>query len=195
MVETLVIMARVPSAGRVKTRLARDVGTVEALRFYRHQLVRTCHTLANRRQWRLLLSLTPDHAHWGGWLPVDAIVGQGHGGLGERMQKLFDEIGQGPLIIIGADIPAITPAIISRAFHLLQGHDMVFGPACDGGYWLVGQSRHRQTLRPFARVRWSTPHALADTLQNLAGRSVALVDELADVDQGADLLSVQESAA
>jgi glycosyltransferase A (GT-A) superfamily protein (DUF2064 family) len=62
----------------------------------------------------------------------------------------------------------------------------VFGPADDGGYWLIGLSRRPRLLRPFAGVRWSTPHALADTLANLRGRPVALLPALSDVDTPAD---------
>ncbi len=133
-----------------------------------------------------MLSCAPDHVRWGVSLPVDGIIGQGSGGLGERMQRLFDEVEHGPLIITGADIPGITPAMISRAFQLLQGHDMVFGPARDGGYWLVGQRRRPHILRPFDAVRWSTPCALSDTLKNIEGHSVGFVDELDDIDNGAD---------
>ena len=182
----LVVMAKMPSAGRVKTRLARDIGRVEALRFYRHQLARTCRALSHNRQWRLILSLAPDHVHWQGGLPVDEIIEQGRGGLGERMQRLFEGNGKGSLIIIGADIPNISPPMIARAFHLLKGHDMVFGPAPDGGYWLVGQRRRPHIVRPFTKVRWSSPHALADTLANIPNASHAFVDELNDIDTGAD---------
>ncbi|MCP4934476.1 MAG: glycosyltransferase [bacterium] len=184
---TLVIMAKTPSAGRVKTRLAADIGVSEALRFYRHQLVATCCTLANHPGWKLVLSRAPDHDRSPVRVPVDKVIGQGGGGLGVRMQRLFDTCGRGPLIIIGADIPGITPAMIARAFHILKGYDHVFGPAQDGGYWLVGQSRCPRVTKSFDNVRWSSSHALNDTLQNLAGSSVGYVDELNDVDTGVDL--------
>ena len=77
--------------------------------------------------------------------------------------------------VIGTDVPQITRGHIWAAFRLLGRHDAVFGPAEDGGYWLVGLRRRPRTLRPFAGVRWSTPHALGDTLANLRGRSVARV--------------------
>ncbi|MCF6198915.1 MAG: TIGR04282 family arsenosugar biosynthesis glycosyltransferase [Hyphomicrobiaceae bacterium] len=185
---TLVVMAKMPSAGRVKTRLARDIGTAEALRFYRHQLAQTCRTLAHNRRWQLVLSLSPDHARWGRHLPVDGLIGQGRGGLGERMQGLFDHVADGPLIIIGADIPAITPIMIGKAFQHLKRHDFTFGPATDGGFWLVGQRRRPRVYEAFNQVRWSTSHALEDTLENIAGCSVAYVDELNDIDTGADII-------
>lgn len=180
-------MARRPGAGRVKTRLARDVGAVEALRLYRRLLGATCRRLAGERRWRTVLALTPDRGVRLR-LPAASVVGQGRGDLGGRMQRLFDRVGCGPLIVVGADIPGIAPAHVAHAFRLLQGHDAVFGPATDGGYWLVGFARRRARLAPFDRVRWSSPHALIDTIANLKGCRVALADTLADLDTGADLV-------
>ena len=183
----LVILAKTPGAGRVKTRLARDIGDSEALRFYRHQLALTCRTLSHHPGWQTIWARAPEHDSCSVRYCVDKTIGQGRGGLGTRMQRLFDRVERGPLIIIGADIPGITPAMIMRAFYLLQGHDHVFGPASDGGYWLVGQRRAPKVLRAFEKVRWSSPHALADTLKNLEGDTIGYVDELNDVDVGADL--------
>ena len=92
-----------------------------------------------------------------------------------------------PLLIVGTDVPGIRPAHIAEAFRLLGRHDAVLGPATDGGYWLVGLRRRPRVLRPFANVRWSSPHALADTLANLEGRTVAFVATLSDVDSASDL--------
>ena len=187
-VPKLVILAKYPSAGRVKTRLARDIGVTQALRFYRPQLARTCANLSQNRQWDLVLSLAPDFARRQIAYPVDQLVGQGRGNLGERMQRQFDQRERGPVIIIGADIPDISRAMIFKAFHLLKGHDTVFGPSPDGGYWLVGQRRAPRTLKLFENVRWSSTHTLQDTLSNLRGATVGFVDQLNDIDTGADLL-------
>ncbi|MFZ1107400.1 MAG: DUF2064 domain-containing protein [Rhodomicrobium sp.] len=111
-----------------------------------------------------------------------ARIGQGRGGLGARMQRIFDCCGRGPLIIVGTDIPFVTRETIARAFRQLRGADAVFGPAEDGGYWLIGLRRRPQTLSPFQNVRWSSPHALADTLANLRGRRVAFAETLFDID-------------
>ena len=92
-----------------------------------------------------------------------------------------------PVVIIGTDIPAITPAHIMAAFRMLGSAQCVFGPATDGGYWLVGMRRRPHVPRPFDGVRWSSPHALADTLANLAGQPVGFVATLCDVDDAAAL--------
>ena len=86
-------------------------------------------------------------------------------------------------MLIGSDIPGLTSAHITSAFKLLGRHDIVFGPARDGGFWLVG-CRHRAP--DFGLVRWSTEHALADTLANLPrALSVGFTATLDDVDDGA----------
>ena len=98
------------------------------------------------------------------------------------MQRLFRTLPPGPAIIVGSDIPAIKASDIARAFRLLGNADAVFGRAPDGGYWLVGLRRTPRLLAPFAGVRWSGPHALADTLGNLKGSRVAFAATLSDVD-------------
>ncbi len=92
----------------------------------------------------------------------------------------------GPTCIIGADIPGIQPHHIAEAFCALGDHDAVFGPAPDGGYWLVGlKERPRSGL--FKNVRWSTEHALSDSRATLGNARIATVATLADVDTVADL--------
>ena len=93
---------------------------------------------------------------------------------------------RGPIVIVGTDIPAITPSAISAAFRTLGSHDAVFGPSSDGGYWLVGLKRRPRVPRAFRDVRWSSAHALEDTQANLAGLSVGKIAALDDVDDGAD---------
>ena len=94
----------------------------------------------------------------------------------------------GPVCLIGADIPGITRGHIARGFAALGRSQMVFGPAPDGGYWLVGAQRYGALPSGLFRdVRWSTEHALADTLASVPGCRVALLDELRDVDRVTDL--------
>jgi len=97
----------------------------------------------------------------------------------------------GPAIIVGSDIPAITATHIRAAFDSLGRHDFVFGPATDGGYWLVGvrQGLPEATLRHlFDAVRWSSGDALEDTVRNVRSRwRAGYVATLRDVDTAADL--------
>lgn len=88
-------------------------------------------------------------------------------------------------MIVGSDIPGISAADIADAFRALGSKDAVFGPATDGGYWLVGLRRRPHFVDPFPNVRWSSEHALADTLANLADKEVAMLRPLSDIDDGA----------
>ena len=82
-------------------------------------------------------------------------------------------------------MPAIRRHHIAAAFKALGRHDAVFGPAADGGYWLVGLRRRPRFQDVFNRVRWSTEHALKDTLENLKpGQTHALLETLEDIDDG-----------
>ena len=193
----LVVMARAPRLGAVKRRLARDVGDVEALRFYRAHTAALLRDLSRDPRWQTWLAVTPDgaaHDPRGLWGFGGPVIAQGSGDLGQRMFRIFEELPPGPLVIVGSDIPGITPERVFAAFRALGAHDWVFGPAEDGGYWLVG-ARRRPVLRdPFAGVRWSTAHALDDTLANLKGANVAFVDRLRDVDKGEDLAALGKGA-
>ncbi|MGH6815671.1 MAG: TIGR04282 family arsenosugar biosynthesis glycosyltransferase [Hyphomicrobiaceae bacterium] len=179
----LVIMVKEPAAGRVKTRLARSIGSVRAVAFYRHVGAAVLHRLSRPHRWQTYLAVTPDTAVVSRCWPVHVVrVPQGPGDLARRMQRLMDRSWKGPVAIVGSDIPAIRPVHIAEAFRQLGGHDAVFGPAPDGGYWLVGLRRIPRILRPFGAVRWSGPYALADTRANLAGRRIAETACLFDVD-------------
>ena len=180
----LVVMAKLPCAGRVKTRLARQIGVAEALRVYRTILNRTLRDLSADPRWQIWIAVSPDTAiHSPVWPKVN-LMGQGSGGLGQRMQRVFDVLPVGPVVIIGSDIPGIRRADIADAFAALGSNDAVFGPAGDGGYWLVGQRRHPTVLPMFEDVRWSSAHALADTLANL--NSAEFVRQIDDLDTAAD---------
>lgn len=180
----LVIMAKSPRLGLVKRRLGAEIGDVAAIRFYRNCLTRTCLRLGSDPRWQTLLATTPDRdlqeRHWPRNIPR---LAQGGGDLGQRMHRIFAGLPTGDVIVIGSDIPAIAPSLIAHAFHLLGRADAVFGPANDGGYWLVGLKRMPAPPNAFAGVRWSGPHALADTLVNLDGRKIALIATLSDVDE------------
>ena len=182
-------MAKSPRRGAVKRRLASEIGEGAALRFYRCCLSHSVLRLASDPRWLTLLAVAPDQDSSSPIVPSRPrfqTLPQGSGHLGRRMQRLFECLPPGPVIIVGSDIPAIRPSHIAYAFQQLGRADAVLGPARDGGYWLIGMKRAPRVLTPFASVRWSSPHALADTLANLDGRRIAFVTILSDVDTEED---------
>ena len=183
----LVIFARAPQTGRVKRRLGREIGMRDAARFYRRLLDDQIRRMTCDPRWTVWLFVTPDTAlRDSAWrlVPVPRRKPQRQGDLGRRMKRPFLTLPAGPVVLVGSDIPAMRTHHIARAFALLGGHDLVFGPARDGGFWLVGARRGRPLPRSlFDGVRWSTPTALADTLAGLPRHvTTALADTLDDVD-------------
>jgi glycosyltransferase A (GT-A) superfamily protein (DUF2064 family) len=95
-----------------------------------------------------------------------------------------------PILLVGSDIPTLAAGPLGVAFALLQRADLVYGPAEDGGFWLVGWSGRRRLPRLFDGIEWSRGDTLdrcMDRLQTLGRYRVALADRLADVDDAADL--------
>ena len=154
----LVIFAKAPRLGRVKSRLAKGIGVVPAWQFYRQNLKRIVNRMSA-------------NARWTTW-------------LGARMGRVMTTLPSGPVVIVGTDIPDIQQTDIRQAFRRLGSYDAVLGPATDGGYWLVGLKRTPSIPRIFEDVRWSSPHALSDTLANLDRQAlkVHMLRELEDVD-------------
>jgi rSAM/selenodomain-associated transferase 1 len=186
----LVLFVRAPRLGIGKRRLAREAGDVAALRFERAMLGLLARRLGRDRRWRLRLAVTPDRsvASRRAWPRAAAIRPQGTGDIGVRMNRALASCPPGPAVLIGADIPQLAARHIADAFRLLGRHDLVFGPAEDGGFWLVGQRRRPRLPPLFGKVRWSGPHALADVLGNLPPLvSVGFAACLEDVDDAAAL--------
>jgi rSAM/selenodomain-associated transferase 1 len=186
-------MVKAPVAGRVKTRLAREVGVVRATAFYRQSTSAVLDRLRRDARWRTYLAVAPDCAATSRFWPACRRLPQGPGDLGQRMQRLAEAMPPGPVVIVGTDIPGVRPHHIAAAFKEARRRDVVLGPAADGGYWLVGFGRRRRLPRCFSNVRWSSVHALADTRANLAGWDVGLVATLADVDAASDLVRAARS--
>ena len=182
----LIVFAKPPRLGAVKSRLARDIGMLAAWRFYRASLEGVIAEVARDPRWRTVLCVTPGAARW----PPDvALVPQCRGDLGTRMSRAMRRMPPGPVVLIGSDIPGLRRCHVARAFAALGRTQAVFGPADDGGFWLVGLRHPRRRPYLFENVRWSSAEALADTLANVA--DYELVDELCDVDTGADFERAQ----
>ena len=185
MQQHLVLLVRAPALGSGKRRLAREIGDGAAARFERLTIARLVRRLGCDQRWRLRIALTPDRACGMArkWRRGVTVVPQRNGDLGQRMRRAIAGAPRGPVVLIGGDIPAVEAGHIAAAFRLLGRCDLVFGPAADGGFWLVGARRRPYLPALFARVRWSSRHALADTLAALPrGVSVGFAATLEDID-------------
>lgn len=184
----LVIMVKAPRLGRVKTRLGKEVGAVAAWRFYLQTAGHTIQRLGNDPRWTLWLQITPDQrgVYPPAWNKNGRILLQGQGSLGQRMMKPFGELPPGPAVLIGSDIPAVRQHHIWQAFKALGDKPVVFAPAADGGFWLVGQRRSPRRIELFRNsIRWSTDHTLKDSLKDVEIGKVGYGPTLGDVDDAA----------
>ena len=185
----VVIFAREPVPGQVKSRLAADIGDRAAARVYEATLANTINE-ARSSGARVVLSLADvPSGSWAGTheLPIEIQRG---GDIGDRMDDAFSRrFGEGEtrVVVVGSDCPWLRAAHVARASAKLGGAEAVIGPAADGGYWLVAQRSPGLPL--FARIPWSSPETLARTrtrIENL-GASWYELEELVDIDTGADL--------
>lgn len=180
----LLIFVRNPEPGKVKTRLARDVGDERALRIYLALLQHTREVaLAVDAHRYLFYSNFIDHQdEWPGQAFHKLL--QNRGNLGDRMSAAFGLAleSRQKAVIIGSDCPQLSTDIVEEAFRLLDQHDAVIGPADDGGYYLLGMRNLYPGL--FLDMPWSTPEVFRQTVHRLeqAQATYALLPMLSDVD-------------
>ncbi len=198
--ERLIIFTRYPVPGATKTRLIPVLGPEGSAALQRRLTARIAATARRLMRQR---NLAVEIRHEGGsaallrqWLGEEFDYRpQDEGHLGQRMARCLAEAfagGAERAVLIGADIPGITAAHLKRAFEILQEHDLVFGPAQDGGYYLVGARAARFAKEPSylgPGIAWSSPQVLARTLEEVraSGLSFSLLDTLADIDRPEDL--------
>lgn len=191
--DIVVVFARAPRLGTVKRRLAAGIGDMAALRFHRETLARTARRLAADRRFAVIVAVTPRGAR-GPWLRGLAREAQGFGDLGRRMTEAFRRHPRRRMVLVGCDIPDLAAADVAAAFAGLGRARAVFGPARDGGYWLVGMGATRPA-HPFRGVRWSSEHALADTLVHFRDVPTIRLRVLRDIDDAGDLAAWRAGSA
>lgn len=187
---TLLIFTKPPRMGVSKTRLASDLGRTEARRIAMFTAARTMQSIRGLN-WPVELHLAPQQAcrqRLGPPWPKDwQAIPQGRGTLGDRMARAMQAPPPGPVIFIGTDAPGIRERHLSDAARALRHKGAVFGPAADGGFWLLGLSDRLRDRRVFEDVRWSGPHAMEDVWSNLPEHAhVSLLPQLIDIDTGKD---------
>ena len=197
----ILIFAKAPVPGRVKTRLIPALGAEGAARLAGRLL---CHALTQALEADLgpvevCASPAPEHPDWQPWLPTLSQLGapgpflawsdQGEGDLGARMarrSRTYLDAGE-PVLLMGTDCPALTPHRLREAARLLHGHEAALIPARDGGYVLLGLRAFHPSL--FTAMPWGTA-AVADlTLARLRDLNwqVWVGEAQADIDVPADL--------
>ncbi|NRD21747.1 glycosyltransferase [Winogradskyella litoriviva] len=175
--------------GTVKTRLAKTIGDFGAFEVYT-ELVKITEkaTQALAFDKRIYFSTSVVDSQW----PNDFKTVQNGTDLGERMNNAFIDgfkAGYKKIVLIGSDLPDINASHISKGIDALETSDVVFGPAEDGGYYLVGLSQPNTTI--FTDKPWSQPNLLTETLQELHKNnvSVSTLDTLNDIDTFEDLIA------
>jgi rSAM/selenodomain-associated transferase 1 len=188
----LLVIAKAPVPGRVKTRLCPPCTPEQAARLARAALEDTLAAAAGAsRAGRRMLALdgTP-----GAWLPPgwDVIEQRGEG-LAERLADAFAQAG-GPALLVGMDTPQLTAALLDEGLAALGNHDAAFGPATDGGYWAIGLRAPDPAV--FAGVPMSRRNTgLVQRARLLAlGMRVASLPPLRDVDAIADARAAARAA-
>lgn len=195
LIERLIIFTRYPEAGKAKTRLIPALGTEGAAMLYRKMAE---HTLAQIQPLQKQRAIDIEVRFTGGsqeqmqrWLGNHLrYVPQGEGDLGDRMQRSLEEafhVGIQRTVIIGTDCPELNTVLLEKAFQALHQHDLVIGPAIDGGYYLIGQRHFIPDV--FSNIPWSTPEVFPLTLKmaEALGVKVTCLPMLSDVDYPDDL--------
>ena len=182
----LILFAKNPEKGKVKTRLAKSIGDDKALEIYHALVLRSadiCKKVDADRVVYYTSFTDPEDAYTNPFFDKKLQV---EGNLGDRMCAAFAEefkLGYNKVLIVGSDCYDLTEDHIHQAFKLLDTNNVVIGPANDGGYYLLGMYYFVPQL--FEEKSWSTPKLIEETKATLASLnlSVAYLEELTDLDE------------
>lgn len=188
MTDQLIIFAKNPVKGKVKTRLAQDIGEDDAMRVYIKLLKHTATVCKS--------STAVRHVYYSDAIERNDLWDQDMfnksvqkgDDLGARMSSAIgDLVSKGPCVLIGTDCPTLHENDINEAFSALKYCDVVIGPAEDGGYYLIGMKEHKKEL--FENVRWSTDVVLDQTFDKIKKNkwSVKMLRTQIDIDTAKDL--------
>lgn len=175
--------------GTVKTRLAKTIGDIGAFEVY-SELVKITEKATEKLDIdkRIYFSNSVVDTKW----KNDFKTVQNGVDLGERMLNAFKEgfeVGYKKIVLIGSDLPDLNETYITKGIEALNENDVVFGPAEDGGYYLIGLSKIEESI--FKNKPWSQPNLLKQTLQELQRLqiTVSTLEPLNDIDTYEDLIA------
>lgn len=195
----LVVLLKAPRPGIVKTRLAKSIGTDAATAAYQKMVNQLLNGLSELSDVDLCYAPSDAQSEISPWLrPGWNSAPQAPGDLGKRIAAAFNaafDSGAEKVVVIGSDCPAVTAEDIQRAWDALKTHDVVFGPATDGGYWLIGLRRPQVDL--FQDMPWSKPTVFEESMRRAQqmGMSTRLLRQLSDIDTEQDWQAYQEQSS
>ncbi len=186
----VLLFAKAPRVGRVKTRLAADLGEEAALRLYREVGARVATSVGARFDLTVWYDPPDARGDMLAWLGEHRYLPQEGGDLGARLSRAFAwhfAQGERPVIVVGADAPKVSGATVAKAERYLRDHDAVIGPAADGGYYLLGLRAPSPTV--FEGIPWSTDQVFSVTVGRCRACDlrVQVLPVLRDLDTAADL--------
>ena len=190
----VLVFVKYPTPGRVKTRLAEELGGERAAELYKRFVTDILETLGDLDMRLKILFSPPDaEQEFRLWLGDEyTYTAQDGEDLGQRMKNALGEAfanGFAKAIVVGSDSPDVPGDYVMESFSSLDSSDAVIGPTSDGGYYLIGFSKESFLPEAFEDIDWSTPKVLEQTVGKLEthGRKIHLLQQWYDVDTLADL--------
>ena len=168
----VIVFVKYPEPGKVKQRLAQDIGDTAAAHLYQSMVMDQLHTL-QQTQFPLYLCFTPSQAeeNMNQWLGSQyTLIPQQGEDLGKRMHHAFTSLFQQSYtraILVGSDLPDVPYEYLTQADHALAVHDVVIGPAADGGYYLIGFNKHSYHSSVFDDISWGSDSVLSQTRDSI----------------------------
>ena len=191
--KALIVFSRNPELGKCKTRLAKTVGDESALKIYKHLLQHTADVSKNVKADRFVFyseTINENDIWESSYFKKKLQQGKN---LGQRMHNAFSELfqsGYENVCIIGSDLLDLNAELIETAYEKLNDHDVVIGPAEDGGYYLLAMTKMHSSV--FENKDWGTETVRAATLKDLENNNVLLLKELNDIDTFDDMEHYEE---
>jgi len=185
----VLLFMKTPVPGKVKSRLAKDIGDEKAASLY-SGILKHCISECVNSGFETLLYANEDPSNFlkEASLELNFKIQRGKS-IGEKMSVAFEEEsdGENAIILVGSDIPGINSRLLESAVEGLSTHDIVLGPAMDGGYYLIGMKKYYPEV--FENIKWSSSSVLGSTIDriNNQGLTYILLEELRDIDTIEDL--------
>jgi len=190
----LIVFVKYPEPGKVKTRIARELGAERAAHIYSQMAKRIIGKVWRPDAYRAVIFFDPQYREMDvrSWLGIDNVsyAPQSTGTIGDKMSNAFERVfseGAGKAVLIGTDVPEITADIVITACGMLNDTDVVLGPSYDGGYYLIGLRRFEPAL--FRDIDWGTATVFDRTLNRIIEKNLShkSLDTLKDVDTAGDI--------